>query len=72
MITEADEAALLARGATVHEGRASIRVSKNAYGDKLFWMEGPSGVLGLLVDDTSLEVLNVHWASFVSDPLNSR
>lgn len=83
-LTEADEADLLARGATIHFERASIRVAwvemKGIAGlgsgampkERRFVMEGPSGHHSLLVDATDLARLNAHWTVFVADPRNVR
>lgn len=83
-LTETDEAALLARGATIHFERASIRVAwvemKGIAGlgsgampkERRFVMEGPSGRHSLLVDATDLDRLNAHWTVFVADPRNAR
>ena len=83
-LTAADEAALLARGATIYFDRASIHVAwvhPTANGnlatgglpkERRFVMQGPSGRHSLLVDATDLDRLNAHWTVFVTDPRNAR
>jgi hypothetical protein len=77
-LTEADEADILARRATIHFNRASIKAQRlpvtgiaGAF-ETRFVMEGPSGRHSLLVDATDLERLNAHWTVFVTDPRNAR
>lgn len=83
-LTEADFAALLARSATIHHDRASLRVSwvplVGSLGpgagvmpkERRFVMEGPSGRHSLLVDATDLDRLDAHWRVFCSDARNRR
>lgn len=71
-LTAADEASLLARAATIHAERASLRVARSETGERRFVMEGPSGRHSLMVDATDLDRLNAHWTVFASDPRNAR
>lgn len=76
-LTLTNHADLLARAATVHYARASIRVQRvpnfgapGSY-ESRFVMEGPSGSHSLLVAATDLERLNAHWTVFATDPRNA-
>lgn len=83
-LNAADEAALLARGATIHFNRASLRVewvslpglsglgSGAMPKERRFVMRGPSGRHSLLVDATDIDRLNAHWTVFVADARNTR
>jgi hypothetical protein len=68
-ITFLDQAALEARGARIHQGRATLQV-KRIGDERRFVMEGPSGVHTLLVDATDLDRLNAHWTGFCGDRRN--
>ena len=76
-LTPDDEAALLARSATIHYARASLRVQRTPIPgepdlhERRFLMEGPSGRHSLLVDATDLDRLNAHWTVFASHPKNA-
>jgi len=82
-LTRDDEANLLARRATVHYRRASIRVEwvslPGSHGlgagampkERRFVMRGPSGVHSLLVNATDLDRLNAHWTTFCADTRNA-
>jgi hypothetical protein len=72
-LTLNDQAALEARGARIHQGRASLTVMRVLSGETMerrFVMEGPSGVHTLLVDATDLDRLNAHWKGFCMDRRN--
>lgn len=53
------------RIARVHFERATIEKRGNR-----FLMTGPTGEHSIDIDSSSLDRVNAHWVSFVSDPRN--